>query len=233
MKNRYRKNIGIRMASIVAGMMLVSSHIVYAQNEAQPQNQATPQAAPVATQAQGTPGTASPTTTNAPSVAPAAAVPVTPAMKITPDSPMTGANDSAKMKQNSQDLVKKAVDYIKANGKESAIKEFNKPDGAFVNAGLYVFVIDYQGVLLANSNTPDLVGKNLSNVQDPDGTYFAKDLIAKSQSGGGWVTYRYPNPATKKTDCKNSYVVAGGSDYLVGVGYYFPENPTTHKCEAP
>ncbi|HXH54413.1 MAG TPA: cache domain-containing protein [Gammaproteobacteria bacterium] len=142
------------------------------------------------------------------------------------------SNHITKMKEDALNLIEEAIAYMKANGKDAALKAFNKQEGAFVKGELYVFALDYQGVLLANMNNPDAVGKNLNDAQDSEGVYFNKNLIAKAKSGGGWVTYRYQNPTTKKIGCKNSYVMPTDMDYLLGVGYYFPENPDTHQCEA-
>jgi signal transduction histidine kinase len=141
------------------------------------------------------------------------------------------SQDNAKMKQDSEELVNKAMAYIKAKGKEAAFKEFNKSNSDFVKGNLYVFAMGYNGVRLANPNMLETVGKNIMNDQDADGVYFAKNLIAKAKSGGGWVNYRHKNPTTKQTDCKNSYVMPASKDYLIGAGYYFPENSVTHKCD--
>ncbi len=36
-------------------------------------------------------------------------------------------------------LVKKAIDYMKANGKDKAFAEFSNPKGKFVDRDLYIF----------------------------------------------------------------------------------------------
>lgn len=267
------------VSGLIAGGVLVSPAVLYAQNTSQntaketvkltakqtqlaqqstqsiqppsvspsvvPVNPPTPKAAQVTTTTQVTTTNAKGSEAPATLVTPPVTQPVTPppapsnkpntnattSTITTTTTAVTNNSKMANMQQQTQDLVKKTQDYIKANGKEAALKELNKANNAFSSGNLYVFAMDYQGTLLAETNTPDLVGKILSNVQDPDGTYFAKNLIEKAKSGGGWVLYRYPNPATKKTDCKNTYVFPANSDYLIAAGYYFPENPTTHKCE--
>ena len=58
-------------------------------------------------------------------------------------------------------LVKKAAVYLKDNGKEKALVEFNKPDGPFVDRDLHIFADSTNGVgtNLANGANPKLVGK--------------------------------------------------------------------------
>jgi len=134
-------------------------------------------------------------------------------------------------KLEAQNLVKKAIVYTKNYGKDMAIKEMNTKNGLFSKNESYIFALDKHGVLLASSNTPEYVGKNRSNEQDPDGKFYNQEMMDKVEHGGGWVVYRYKNPETGKTECKNSYVQSVTADMWVGAGYYFPENATTHKCE--
>jgi hypothetical protein len=42
-------------------------------------------------------------------------------------------------------MVKKAVGFIKANGKEKGLAEISNPKGKFVDRDLYVFVYDMNG----------------------------------------------------------------------------------------
>ena len=49
-------------------------------------------------------------------------------------------------------LAEKGAAYVKANGKDKAIAEFNKPDGEFVKGDLYVFLQDFSGLILIRSN---------------------------------------------------------------------------------
>ncbi|WP_188569493.1 cache domain-containing protein [Undibacterium terreum] len=107
-------------------------------------------------------------------------------------------------------LVKQAVAYYKANGKENTFAEINKPDGQFINKDLYLFVGSTQegGVTLAHGANAKLLGKNLSEMKDVDGNKFVKRMaeVANSKSGKGWVDYRWPNPTTKELEQKSTYV---------------------------
>lgn len=119
-------------------------------------------------------------------------------------------------------LVKKAVAFVKTNGREKAFAEFNNPKGQFASGSLYIFVYDLQGTSLAigNGNSAKMVGKNLLDMRDAEGTYLIKGLIAIANTKGqGWFDYKWPNPVTKAIEPKSSYIEKL-DDMLIGCGIY-------------
>ena len=118
-------------------------------------------------------------------------------------------------------MVKKAVAYMKKNGKDKALAEFNKPNGQFVDRDLYVTVYDFQGNNLAHIN-PKMVGKNMMELRDPDGKPHIKERIemAKKQDSG-WHDFKYMNPVSKQVEPKTMYFERVG-DLIVAAGAYKP-----------
>jgi signal transduction histidine kinase len=117
-------------------------------------------------------------------------------------------------------LVKKAVAYLKANGREKAFAEFNSPSGQFKDRDLYIFINDMNGKMLVQGANSKLIGKNLIDIKDVDGKYFIKDLIELASSKGkGWVDYKWPNPVTKAVEQKSTYVEKV-DDIVIGCGIY-------------
>jgi cytochrome c len=155
----------------------------------------------------------------------------------TPDASKKEIQVTAAEKQKAiVDFLKKAAEYIKENGKESSLAEFNKKNGIFSKDSLYVFAVNYDGLILATLDFDQkFLGTNQLNYKDPDGLSVIQRLIEKAKSGGGWLLYKTENPATKTMECKYSYVmpgnIAGSSDYLIGTGYYYAINPKTNKCD--
>ncbi|MFI4938603.1 MAG: cache domain-containing protein [Candidatus Berkiellales bacterium] len=127
-------------------------------------------------------------------------------------------------KQHIESLVTQATNYIKQNGMDHAVKEFNKAHGQFTKGSSYIFVLDYQGKLLASRSDTKQIGHNLESMKDSKGNFFVRDLINKGKQGGGWVSYMMINPANNERECKSSYVVAVSDNYIVGSGYYHPTN---------
>jgi cytochrome c len=118
-------------------------------------------------------------------------------------------------------MVKKAVAYIKANGKEKSFADFgNTANAQFHDRDLYIFVYDLNGVSLAHGNNPKMVGKNLIDMKDNSGVPIIKTFIDVANSKGkGWVDYKWPNPVTKAVESKSSYVEKL-DDMIVGCGIY-------------
>jgi len=118
-------------------------------------------------------------------------------------------------------MVKKAVAYLKANGKDKAFAEFANPNNKeFHDRDLYIFVYDMNGVNLSHGNNPKMVGKNLIDLKDNDGTYIIKGFVEVANSKGkGWVDYKWPNPVTKAVEKKSGYVEKV-DNMIVGSGIY-------------
>jgi signal transduction histidine kinase len=126
-----------------------------------------------------------------------------------------------------EELVNKAVEYVKANGVDKAIEAFNRKDGEFVQGDLYVFmfrVSEKEGarvVTLAHPINPGLLGKDLYDLKDPSGNQFMAAMAKKAmKENGGWVDYKWSHPETKKIGNKSSYALPAGPDILVGCGIY-------------
>lgn len=116
-------------------------------------------------------------------------------------------------------MVKKAKAYIKDNGNEKAYAEFSNPKGSFVDKDIYIFVYDKTGKNLAHGGNQKLIGKDLMELKDTDGTYITKGLLDVAQKGGGKFNFKFMNPATKAIEQKTGYAEMAG-DVMVGSGAY-------------
>ena len=103
-------------------------------------------------------------------------------------------------------MVKKAIEYIKANGSEKSYAVFAEKGGGFRDRDLYVYVYDLNGNCLAHGVNPKLVGKNNMDVQDADGVYYVKERmeLAKTKSSF-WQDYKFSDPVTRKIEPKSAY----------------------------
>jgi signal transduction histidine kinase len=118
------------------------------------------------------------------------------------------------------------VAYLKENGQEKFFSEVRNPNGIFhfkqgTKKGLYIFVYDEKGVVLAHGVRLELTGKNRWNDQDPDGKYWIRewtDLVHKS--GSGWLTYKEFNPADNNKIMKKSSFVQLVDGVIIGAGLY-------------
>jgi cytochrome c len=123
-------------------------------------------------------------------------------------------------KAQAKAMVIKAEEFVKENGKEKAIVEFNKPEGQFVKDYFYVFAYDLTGTVIAHPHRPSLLGKNVIDEPDSKGKLFRKEIVEQAKAKGeGWVEYKYMNPTTKKEKSKTTYFKKVG-DMIICCGAY-------------
>jgi cytochrome c len=131
---------------------------------------------------------------------------------------------SAGSPEEVQALVERGAEYIRVHGRQQAFADFNRPDGGFVDGDLYVFCDDAAGINLANGGNPNLVGRNLAAVRDPDGKLPALDLYHMTQTQGqGWYNFLWPNPATGRVERKVVFAVRIDDQTFCASGYYKPD----------
>jgi cytochrome c len=117
-------------------------------------------------------------------------------------------------------MVEKAIAYYKANGKDKSFAEVSNKQGQFVKDDLYVFVYDISGKCVAHGFNKSMIGLDLINVKDGDGTLFVKDRVELAKTKGkGWQDYKFTNPTTKKAEHKIAWIEKV-DDYIFGCGAY-------------
>ncbi len=88
----------------------------------------------------------------------------------------------------------------------------------------YFFVYDVNGRTLMHPRQPDLIGKNLWGMHDPEGTPVIQALIRQAQQGGGFVEYLWPRPSTHQMERKLAYVkMYPRWGWVVGTGIYMDD----------
>lgn len=111
---------------------------------------------------------------------------------------------AASKKDQARSMVRKAIQFYKANGKEKTLEVITA--GKFKKEELYVFAYSTEGVMIAHPENKALIGKNLIEVPDDAGKLFRKEIVEKAKaSGTGWVDYKYKNPKTDKVENKTTY----------------------------
>ncbi|MBH9579477.1 cache domain-containing protein [Inhella proteolytica] len=85
----------------------------------------------------------------------------------------------------------------------------------------YFFVYDLQGTVLMHARQPELVGRNLWELRDPQGRPTIQRLIAQAKAGGGFVDYPWPKPSSGEAAPKLGYVIALERwGWMIGTGLY-------------
>ena len=91
------------------------------------------------------------------------------------------------------------------------------PDG-------YFFLYYLQGRNLMHPRQPELVGRDLWLMRDPEGALTIQKLVEAAKAGGGSVRYMWQKPSSKQTVPKLGYVVAvPGWNWMLGTGIYLDD----------
>ena len=128
--------------------------------------------------------------------------------------------DGGATKDQAVAMVKKAIEYIKANGNDKAFEEISNPKGQFVDRDLYVVVYDMNAKCLAHGQKKSMVGKELIDFKDVDGKPYMQERVElMKKQPTAWQGYKFMNPLTKQVEPKEMYIERAG-DLIVGAGVY-------------
>jgi len=122
---------------------------------------------------------------------------------------------------DAQAMVKKAVVFVKANGKEKGYAEINNTQGQFRAGELYLMVQGADGKVLAHGANEKLIGKMMMGAKDVDGKEFVREIIeAAKLKNGSWTEYKFTNPVSKKVEPKAMYCEHVDDAAFVCGGYF-------------
>jgi signal transduction histidine kinase len=123
-------------------------------------------------------------------------------------------------KNDAQRMVEKAKEFVKTSGKRIALAEFTKPDGAFVEDELYIFVLGCKGTMLAHGVNEKYVGEEFIELKDSTGKHFIKQIVETANAAGkGWVEYMWFSPVVRKWLPKTVYFEKVG-EMIICSGVY-------------
>ena len=136
--------------------------------------------------------------------------------------PVLHAGDMRGTAEEAQAMVAEAIAYYDEVGKNAAFAKFtDDPVPRFRDRDLYVFVIDQDGVSVANGTDPSWIGRSSVGLQDANGTDIGMAVLDAASAEGGWADYEWSDPATGDVAPKSSWVVLHDG-YIFGVGIYKP-----------
>ncbi|MDX1819047.1 MAG: methyl-accepting chemotaxis protein [Marinobacter sp.] len=85
----------------------------------------------------------------------------------------------------------------------------------------YIFGYDPKGNVVMHGSKPSLEGKNLWDLQDPNGVYLIRGLVKAAQNGGGYVSYGWKNTETGKVEPKLGYAeMLPKWNLMIGTGFW-------------
>ncbi len=88
------------------------------------------------------------------------------------------------------------------------------PDG-------YFFLYAFDGTNLMHPRQPELVGRQLMGLRDPNGLPAIRMMIDKARAGGGFLNYAWNKPSTREVAPKLAYVTGLSRwNWMIGTGIY-------------
>lgn len=92
----------------------------------------------------------------------------------------------------------------------------------------YFFIYEMNGKNVMHARQPELVGKDMSEMRDLNGTPVIQQLIARARDGGGFVRYAWEKPSSQTIAPKLGYAVALPRwNWMLGTGLYLDDIQTT------
>jgi signal transduction histidine kinase len=133
---------------------------------------------------------------------------------------------SAQTREQAKAFVKQAVEYAKTHPRAKFLEQVTDEKGLFHfqrgrNDGLYLFVYDTHGKVLAHGARRELVGLDRWTSRDAQGKFWVQEWtnLAVSQ-GSGWTQYMELNPAQGNQVMKKSSWVELHKGMVIGAGIY-------------
>jgi two-component system NarL family sensor kinase len=129
------------------------------------------------------------------------------------------------------DLAKSALAPLYDSGRDDeAIKQEAIRLLASLDFGSdgYFFLYDMAGKNLMHPRQPELIGRDLWEMRDNEGTPVIQNLIARAREGGGFVRYVWNKPSAGQQAPKLGYAVALPRwNWMLGTGLYLDDIQAT------
>ena len=121
-----------------------------------------------------------------------------------------------------------AIDEVGLDHHGDVVEAFRVEDGNWRLGEIYIFFLQTDGLLDFHGANPSIENTNIFDVQDLNGVYYTRELIAAAQAGGGYVEYYFDNPTVDGDEETGSpkvgyteTVMVDGLELVIGSGFYF------------
>lgn len=123
-------------------------------------------------------------------------------------------------------LVKGATALFKRTIEEGESPEkvfamLSYPQGQFVLGDLYLYALDFSGILVAQGDRPGLIGTSAWEEADAQGTKVNQEIIKKlKESSSGSIWFKYISKRAEKHAYVEMVTDKKGKNYFIACGYY-------------
>ncbi|MBT5434408.1 MAG: cache domain-containing protein [Alphaproteobacteria bacterium] len=129
-----------------------------------------------------------------------------------------------------QAMVADAIALYDEAGMVESWKKFNgDPEPEFSDRDRYLFIVADSGEVVVHARDPSQIGRDVTQIVDVDGKYFAQEMVDVADADGEWVDYKWGNPETGYIEFKSSWVADAIAYYEeVGRDAAFAEMNAAH-----
>ncbi|MAD47233.1 MAG: chemotaxis protein [Oceanospirillaceae bacterium] len=152
---------------------------------------------------------------------------------------MTDSRELAVQQQtdNTFSLVKHYYELFQAGMPEAEAKQAAKDAIRKLrySGSEYFWINDEQPVMIVHGTKPALEGKNVGDIQDPNGSYLFREIVktALARDEGGFVHYMWPKPGKDQPQPKVSFVKEFKPwGWIIGTGVYTDDISTAFWKDA-
>jgi signal transduction histidine kinase len=127
-------------------------------------------------------------------------------------------------KEIAVDMVNEAAALIAEQGLDESVPQLNDPAGPFKEGDIYIAVMNFTGLMIANPGAPFLAGKQLPMTStDAKGNPLRMIEIAQEE-GEGWFDYYWNHNEKRKVLLKTAYIKRiPGHDAYISCGVWLEE----------
>jgi len=116
------------------------------------------------------------------------------------------AQDKVATSADAKNLLKKVVDYAKANGCEKTFAEINNGTAFKIYKNAYPSAATFDGFTYANAKVPVLVGQNIISIKDATGNLVVKMFLERHKinfTDNGVTEYKWMDAKTNKLETRS------------------------------
>lgn len=119
-----------------------------------------------------------------------------------------------------QSLVRTAVRFMEETPSKTVFTRVSNPHDVFVLGDVSMYVVNFEGEIVADASDIALVGQNMLSLQDASGNYTIQDIIARmKKKKSAWFTVNWLNNIQENYG-ERIYVPRDKQSYIFAAGYY-------------
>lgn len=103
---------------------------------------------------------------------------------------------------------------------DQVFAQISYPEGRFVLGDLYLYALDFEGLIVAQGDRPGLIGTSAWDYTTSDGRMVNQEIVKELQSSTGGVWIEYTSKKAEKRTYAEKVTDKNGKHYFIACGFY-------------